>query len=163
MEPVEDGFLLTDDEDLLEDAEIIEELTDEDLYEEDPGMVSQPESGCAVEEFELFSAGKNPIATVTMAELYVSQGFTKRAVTIYRELLDADPQNIELKKRLYELKMAIDEDTASARYDYQAVTQPMPERVATTAPDFGAAVSPIREDRVVETLGKWLDAIKRRR
>lgn len=163
MEPVEDGLSLTNDDDLLEDAEIIEELTDEDLYEDDPGMVSPPETGGAVEEFEEFSAGKNPIATATMAELYVSQGFTKRAFTIYRGLLDADPLNIELKKRLYELKMAIDADTACARYNVPADTQTVSERVATTADAFGAAVSPMGDDRVVETLGKWLDAIKRRR
>src|ERR1700676_3686543 len=136
MEPVEFGVSPADDEDLIEDAEIIEELTDEDLYEEDPGMVSTPESGSEVEEFEATSAGRNPIATVTMAELYVSQGFTKRAFTIYRELLDADPHNIELKKRLYELKTAIDEDTARARYNFQAGTQAMSERVVTTAADF---------------------------
>ena len=163
MEPVKDGFSLTEEEELLEDAELIEELTDEDLYEEDHGMVSPPETGLEVEEFDAFNEGRNPLATVTMAELYVTQGFTKRAFTIYRELLDADPNNIELKKRLYELKMAIDEDTASARYGLQAGTQTRSERVATTAADIGAAASLSGDDRVLETLGKWLDAIKRRR
>jgi hypothetical protein len=163
MEPVEFGVSPTDDGDIIEDAEIIEELTDEYLYEEDSGMVSTPGTGSEVEEFEATRATRNPIATVTMAELYVSHGFTKRAFTIYRELLDADPHNIELKKRLYELKTAIDEDTTRARHNFQAGPQVMSEREVTTAAAFGSAASPVVKDTVLETLDKWLDAIKRRR
>jgi hypothetical protein len=163
MGPVGDDFSRMDDEDIIEDAEIIEELTDEDMYEEDLGMVSPSESGHPVEEFDVFSEEKNPLATVTMAELYVSQGLIKRAFTIYRALADAEPNNVELKKRLYELKMAIDEDTASARYQLPTETQNMSESVTTVGTSFGAAAVPVGEDRVLETLGKWLDAIKRRR
>jgi hypothetical protein len=57
----------------------------------------------------------DPLNTVTLAELYVSQGFLKRALTIYRELLLVDPDNTELKSRLVELKHEIDLDEVSAR------------------------------------------------
>jgi tetratricopeptide (TPR) repeat protein len=58
---------------------------------------------------------KDPLTTVTLAELYVSQGFTKRALTIFRELLEADPENLELKNRILALKQEIDIDEECAR------------------------------------------------
>jgi tetratricopeptide (TPR) repeat protein len=62
-----------------------------------------------------FLEEKDPLTTVTLAELYVSQGFTKRALTIFRELLEADPENLELKNRILTLKQEIDEDEECAR------------------------------------------------
>ena len=129
----------------LEDAELIEELTDEEFPEEDDFIVSPAIIDVPAGHEEFIGEGKNPLSTVTLAELYVSQGFLKRALTIYRELLDADPDNADLKRRLYDLKTAIDEDAASARSSLLA--------------GDGAAAG----ERVVETLERWLDTIRRRR
>ncbi len=103
-----------------------------------------------------------------MAELYASQGFLKRALTIYRELLENDPDNAEWNNRLYELKTAIDEDMVMARKVVSADSdagadivrdsdQPLPSLHVEES-------SPIAtDDRVLVELGKWLDTIRRRR
>jgi hypothetical protein len=43
------------------------------------------------------------MASVTIAELYVNQGFPDKGASIYRELLGADPLNKGYEKRLMEL------------------------------------------------------------
>lgn len=44
-----------------------------------------------------------PMASATIAELYVSQGFPDKGAAVYRELLAADPLNENYAKRLGEL------------------------------------------------------------
>ncbi len=44
------------------------------------------------------------IATVTLAQIYSSQGFVDRAVETYRKILDQDPGNEEIKRRIAELQ-----------------------------------------------------------
>ncbi|HEY6871497.1 MAG TPA: tetratricopeptide repeat protein [Geobacteraceae bacterium] len=152
----------------LDDAEIIEELGDDDLLEEDEFIVSPAKAASTVAGADVFAGEKSPISTVTLAELYVSQGFSKRALTIYRELLETDPDNAELKRRLYELKKAIDEDTAIARGILPAGDETVPEVAETSGVEDRCkpeeAEPPLAggDDRVLATLEKWLDTIKRR-
>jgi len=153
---------------IIDDAEIIEELGDEDLFEAEfefslsDGKSSLDETDADIERRP---SPKSPLSTITMAELYVSQGFIKRALTVYREMVDADPDNAALKKRLYELKTAIDADTAIAKYSSLAGTGPGLQLPASgNAEPANDAPAPIlAEDTVLETLEKWLDTIKRRR
>lgn len=44
------------------------------------------------------------IATVTLAQIYSSQGFVDRAVETYKKILDQDPGNEEIKRRIAELQ-----------------------------------------------------------
>lgn len=44
------------------------------------------------------------IATVTLAQIYSSQGFVDRAVETYKKILDQDPDNEEIKRRIAELQ-----------------------------------------------------------
>jgi len=113
---------------------------------------------------------KDPLTTVTLAELYVSQGFLKRALTIYRELVDENPQNQELKNRLMDLKLLVDADQESIKMANQAteieteiennetvVTSPLVAPVqmeATAARPDAAAVE-------IASLQNWLDNIRR--
>lgn len=165
-----DGFQGADELD-LEDAELLEELSDDDLIDdvEDEFILSPAQGYPPAADGDLFGEGKNPISTITLAELYVSQGFLKRALTIYRELLETDPDNAELKKRLYALKQAIDEDTANARNSLLAGGEAVAEFAAEAAgvppsvPEAGGAVGAVMEDRVIATLESWLDNIRRRR
>lgn len=161
-----------DGEEIIEDAELIEELIEECLLQQeeddDRFIVSPAQAISSEQETSELDDIKSPLSTVTMAELYVSQGFVKRAFTIYRGLLDLDPNNAELKKRLYELKMAIDEDTATARYSHMTSSELAPEH--SGAPDTSVDRVPPGEepvallpDTVVMKLEKWLDAIQRRR
>jgi len=150
-----------EDSDIIEDAELLEELDDEETPEKssaeelpagDELISILPGATPSAPEAVPFAKVSDPLRTATMAELYASQGYLKRALTIYRELLDTDPDNVEWNNRLYELKMAIDEDLAMARKD------------AAVDSDAGADITPITsDDRVVATLEKWLDTIRRRR
>jgi len=173
------------DDDIIEDAELVEDLTDEILPEEDevrgaspilsvgeslPPVLTTAEVGGDEKQVD----ENDPLITVTMAELYASQGFLKRALTIYRGLLESDPENAEWNNRLYELKMAIDEDTEIARHNVTegAVAVKEPETPGFH-PEIGEslsvtqveepAISVVSEKTSLETLEKWLDTIRRRR
>jgi tetratricopeptide (TPR) repeat protein len=107
----------------LEEWDIVEEDDEENLHEliaenNEVGALAFPQE--KEEKAEVLSGGdaleeKDPLTTVTLAELFVSQGFPKRALTIFRELLEADPENQELKNRIRALKLEIDEDEVCAR------------------------------------------------
>ncbi len=112
---------------------------------------------------------KDPLTTVTLAELYISQGFLKRALTIYRELVDENPQNQELKNRLMELKRRVDADQVSIRMANQATETEteINETVVVTPPLFAPVQSEAtvaRPDAAADeiaTLQSWLDNIRR--
>jgi hypothetical protein len=42
--------------------------------------------------------------SATLAELYFNQGFTEKAVEVYRQLLEREPGNERLRRRLEELE-----------------------------------------------------------
>ncbi|WP_236685656.1 tetratricopeptide repeat protein [Geobacter pickeringii] len=142
-----------EDEFLLEEAEIVEELTDEFFDGDLPvaGGVSE-EAAPTGEDAGGVTEGGNPLATATIAELYVSQGFLKKALKIYRDLSDANPDNEELRGRLVELKLRIDEDEARARENALAETVAFP-----FSPDGEAASLESPAELPQETAGK--DAI----
>jgi len=91
--------------------ELIEKKCDEVEFAFPEEMEDKAEDFISGEDLE----EKDPLTTLTLAELYVSQGFPKRALTILRELLEADPENLELKNRILALKQEIDEDEECAR------------------------------------------------
>ena len=47
--------------------------------------------------------GREELATVTMAELYIEQGYPEKALKVYQDILASDPENLEIKKRIEEL------------------------------------------------------------
>ena len=160
------GFNETEElEEELLDADILE-LTDEleeeqisaaDAYNpfaaapERPSLqatavTAQP---LAAEDDEL--TPPSPVASATIAELYVSQGFNDKGVDVYRELLLSDPENAAYRKR-------IDELTSTAESSSQA-TAGSDETTRDFTPSAPAAVPPSQE--VEETLQGWLSNIRR--
>jgi tetratricopeptide (TPR) repeat protein len=112
---VDDGLFPGEEEEALdlEEAVLIEELDGEP---DEEGALVYPEQDAGNEpSFLVDQEERDPLTTTTLAELYVSQGFLKRALTIYRELLKTDPDNAELKQRLFELKEKIDQDEVNAK------------------------------------------------
>lgn len=104
-----------------------------------------------------------PISTATIAEIYVRQGFTLRALKVYRDLLQADPHNEEIRRKLVDLKARIEAEEGG-----QAA------RLAEPEADVGLAQPGIRANTVavaggahafsaLEQLEKWLVAIEQRR
>lgn len=93
-----------------------------------------------------------PVATATIAELYISQGFIEKGLDIYRELINDDPGNAVYRNRLAELTGGAEADSPGA---------PAEEILASS-------VSPIEAggadpDKTVETLQGWLGNIRRSR
>lgn len=126
------------------------------VVEEEPW---QPE---AVEEELQVSSGlmaetaseKDPLTTGTLAELYVSQGFTSKAIEIYRDILQSDPGNAAVKARLAELEPAGGPAPAEPVIEVKPVSQPAVKPVpAKGAADTGA----------IEVLEGWLDNARRLR
>jgi hypothetical protein len=86
-----------------------------------------------------------PVSSATIAELYISQGFTEKGADIYRELLRTEPDNQTFLKRLSELsppEAAVPEPAAVAVFSAQEEPQQ-------------PAQSPL------ETLNGWLGNIGR--
>ena len=106
-----------DESDIFEEAS---EVSPQELNEKksDEVVFAFPEE-TKDEAEDLFSGEdleeKDPLTTVTLAELYVSQGFPKQALTILRELLETDPENLELKNRIHAIKQEIDGDEECVR------------------------------------------------
>jgi tetratricopeptide (TPR) repeat protein len=127
----------TDEE--LEEIELIEELIEE--FVDGPGDVEEVPA----------AAGPVPLTTVTMAELYVQQGFIERAMGIYREILADDPNHATARQRLAELGSSL------------------ATPVDVTAPEPPAAVqTQIPDDKplaagsgAIGTLQQWLTNIGR--
>ncbi len=58
----------------------------------------------ATEEEEVFEPGTTSIATVTLAEIYFNQGLKEQALQIYRQLLEREPGNESVHKRIQEIE-----------------------------------------------------------
>ena len=61
-----------------------------------------------LEQDEIEEDGAVPnIATVTLAEIYFQQGLKEQAAQIYRRLLERQPDNETVKKRLEEIEFSV--------------------------------------------------------
>ncbi|MBI5805289.1 tetratricopeptide repeat protein [candidate division TA06 bacterium] len=70
---------------------------------EESVKAEEPEAKAEEKPAAADDAGKPAEATVTLAEIYVQQGFYEKAVEVYRELISADPGNDDYKARMDEL------------------------------------------------------------
>lgn len=150
---------------VLEDDDLLVELSEEEAPEEefaweDDTTASGGVQGATTSLSADTEPARDPLSTATLAELYVSQGFLKRAVTIYRELLETDPDNEDLKRRMMELKEAVDRDQVSARE--HALDDLSLENVAGPVTTSDEQVEAGGTDSVLRTLERWLENIGRR-
>ena len=97
----------------------------------------------------------DPLNTSTLAELYVSQGFSDKAIEIYRRIVAADPGNQEAAKRLAELEQAeVVAESGQAAAVAAEVSSVPPNLPAEGVADQQAAVT---------VLEGWLENIRRLR
>jgi len=173
----------------LEVSDIVQEIGEEITGERDKEGKAPSTEQLGRSALGLFAGEekerKDPLTTVTLAELYVSQGFARRARIIYRELLEADPENIELKKRLAALDLEIDNDGTTAgeqslvadAFDLEAV-EAEEASFAAESPQVESDSSALfaelrttgdryavgsREEHIIHTLEMWLENIRRMR
>jgi len=158
---------MSEDDWILDEAEVIDEL--DDVIEEDGDeYFAAADHADEITINSVFDEGakRDPLRTVTLAELYVSQGLLGSALDIYRELLELEPDNPEYGKRCAELR-AVMADAAEnvLQEDAFAVTE-MPQAAVAIPPSNVSAESELAStgtDAVVGTLERWLENIKRRR
>ncbi len=87
-----------------------------------------------------------PIATTTIAELFVKQGLLSQACQVYRDILQADPDNSQVRAKLIELEGRLTSNSQAEVADEQ-------ESLAATA----AQAEPLA------ILQRWLIAVRLRR
>ncbi len=153
---------------VLEDDELLVELSGEESPEEEFSWEDDTPVNEGVQDtVPSLSTGseppRDPLSTATLAELYVSQGFLKRALTIYRELIETEPDNEELKARMFEIKDAIDRDQQSARDNALGELPPHDAAVPSASTASGEPLETGGTGDVLRTLEHWLENIGRRR
>ena len=115
------------------------------------------------------------IATLTLADIYASQGHPAKALRIYREVLRQQPNNVELRRKIDALAGAAPADAVPAA-DVESLLPPIPDdgprkaEPADTDDDRAAARraaalpappngSQIDESRSYEQFKRWLRAM----
>jgi tetratricopeptide (TPR) repeat protein len=159
--------VMSEDDWFLDEAEVIEEI--DDAVEEDGDEYFAVPDHAA--EITISSEKRDPLRTVTLAELYVSQGLLGPALDIYSELLEAEPDNPEYGKRYAELRATTAEAADAAENVLQEgafAEMEMQQAVVATTPTNVSAESELASPgtdavTVISTLEKWLENIKRRR
>jgi len=99
---------------------------------------------------------QDPLTTPTLAELYVTQGFSDKAIEIYRSIVAADPLNQGALNRLAELEQpvhAVEEVQVVAALADDEVSGKINQQVAVDA----------EQQAVVTVLEGWLENIRRLR
>ncbi|MDH5405724.1 MAG: tetratricopeptide repeat protein [Candidatus Aminicenantes bacterium] len=111
--------------------------------EEPSALPSEPEIPAIDEE-------KNELTTATIAELYAKQGLFDKAIKLYNELLEANPDNMELKFRYDQLL-----DRKKQEETRQKETKGIP-------PIMDEGEEAIRKKKI-DMLNKWLETLKKKR
>src|SRR6185369_5692669 len=98
----DDGFVafaeeIGESDEIIEDVEILE-MDEADLVEVDETEYGVAPLAATVER------PQDPLSTVTLAELYVQQGFIDKALEIYRVILADNPANSDVKSRIAQLE-----------------------------------------------------------
>lgn len=100
-----------------------------------------------------------PIATATLADIYLKQGFFERALKVFADLLAEDPDNVEIRRRYDELRQQL--SAPSKMESTESVTtlpgDVEPPELTRLLPDGDG------KGTLVALYGRWLDAITRRR
>lgn len=97
---------------------------------DEPAVSAAPSFAPSGRSAERQPGGKDPLATATMAELYVSQGFLDKAISIYRQLLSEEPANQSYLQRGGELARLREQQLQPSA----APAAPQPPQPAPAAP-----------------------------
>ena len=113
------------------------------------------------------AVSEEALATVGIAELYITQGHYEYGIEIYRKILEQDPDNAEVRQRLEDalaLANLLTKRPTQAQSQGRTVITPEPSGKAEegSPPDGPARSSPeqIRQAKV-QRLQAWLEQLKR--
>lgn len=94
-----------------------------------------------------------PIATATLADIYIRQGFPEKALKVYGDLLQSDAGNVEIRSRYDALRRQIGGEPPTAGIvAAQQEAEPVEARSAATG-----------NEALIALYSRWLDAVNRRR
>jgi hypothetical protein len=104
------------------------------------------------------------LTTQTLAELYVQQGLTDKAVKVFQKLLLNDPGNQQIIQRLRELSPADALLSMASAAEREPALDPF-SHGARDAASMPKGVDQVSDDRrrKITTLENWLAAIRRER
>lgn len=108
-----------------------------------------------LETAAVLQPAEDPLATSTLAELYVTQGFTDKAIEIYRTILERQPDNREAADRL----AVLEQQGAENRAAELAAAEVEPLLPPVSVPVRGEA----DKSHAVAVLEGWLENIRRLR
>ncbi|PWT92407.1 MAG: hypothetical protein C5B54_03560 [Acidobacteria bacterium] len=136
-----------------EHVETRSERRPEDLTQPIPDELESP-----------FESDADELTSQTLAELYVQQGHTDKAVKVFQKLLLNDPNNTEIIERLKELNPAEALLASAARDEKKISKAPLREEVPIPVIERRPAVDSSEERRrKITTLESWLSTIRRER
>lgn len=152
--------------------------SDDLLAEEDPLLLPDVEEEFEAQPITLGDESKmsEEIATMTLADIYASQGYTTRALRIYREVLKRQPGNTDLAAKIQKLEreeaaevlaqpvaMAIESpvEAVPAAAERPARTQDAPVAPKPAAPSSAPVGQAIDQGRNYEQFKRWLKASSR--
>jgi tetratricopeptide (TPR) repeat protein len=105
------------------------------------------------------SATTEEIATMALADIYASQGYTGKALRIYEEVLRRQPDNADLKRKIAELEKRADETPAAVATEPAPAEARKPAPQAQPAPARPVAPPAIDETRSYEQFKRWLKSV----
>jgi len=120
-------------------------------------MSGSSEDTLPVGETSESESGILPLATVTLAELYEGQGFYERALEVYTDLLNKDPESPTLKERVADLSNRLGKVESGLNLAAFSTDLPGDDSGYLLPNDQGC------DEKILDSLGLWLDAIRRRR
>ena len=126
----ETNSLLNEEKSVTEEPFEAKEKIPETTKEPEIKEIIPPEENheTSIKETKLEEKPKKSGATETLAEIYLSQGFTDEAINIYKELLSNDPNNEKLKNKLMDLhKQTQNKSPSQNKEDEPALEKPKPE------------------------------------
>ena len=110
-----------------------------------------------------------PIATATLAEIYVEQGLLDKAIEIYEGILNQNPDNTSASERIKQLQQLSGSDIAPVAEDVPVVAEPLPETAAVVTEAESVSVSSeeaselqgeAKDQSPLGVLQRWLAVIK---
>lgn len=109
------------------------------------------------------SGTTDEIATMTLADIYAAQGYTEKALRIYREVSRSQPNNEDLLRKIAAVEARAERMAAPDRAPAPADTAPVREASAVpprpAAPARPAGGNRIDETRSYEQFKRWLRSV----
>lgn len=135
-----------EEEEIIEDLEILD-IDEADLLEVDEDEEEENATFSAADAMQ--ASGADPLVTATVAELYVQQGLSDKALEIYHALALTEPDNTLYRERIQSLGGGPSADISASD-----PSEPVVNAIQTVV-----ALSEADEQKIVE-LESWLENIR---